>query len=389
MARFGNLHDAGRALAAHIRRNILPALADVLAAPPIESAASPGEAIRVSLLWVTPQPTHRNDPWVTGDDGISRPPPVALSVYYVITAYGTTGTGEPTQAVNRLGQALQVLETAPVIDLPIPDDPLTPGFDPVPGLERMTATLVPVAADLMEKIFTPLQIRHRPWALVEVGPVQLDRLLATQPGPDLVAPGGVRLTGPAPLARPAILAASPAPLGAGRRLRLDTVQAGDALTLRIGEQAFTFADVPAGPGQIARPDDLGRVFVTYPAAAPVGAVDVVLIGPSAASQALPLTLTDAAMPALDAPLSPLAPAAPLILTGAALATTDRLYLWPDRGIRAPAEVIDLPPATASAAQLTLTRAALDAAGLRALPYRVAARVGPNRFTPFVLLEVAP
>ncbi|MBD9526964.1 Pvc16 family protein [Paracoccus sp. PAR01] len=384
MARFTNLHDAGRALAAHLRARIAPALADITAAPPIENPTTQGEAIRISLLWVTPQPTHRNDPWYLAEDGQRRAPPLSLSAYFVVTAYGNSPAGEPVQAINRLGQALQVIETAPDIALPIP---AAPNIDPVPGSGRMNVTLVPVAADLMEKIFTPLQMRHRPWALVELGPVQLERLHAPLPAPDLVAPGGVRLAGPAPLARPAITALHPAPLGAGRRLRLDSAQAANATALRIGAEVLVFADAP-GPGQIARPDSLGRIFATYPAAGATGAVDVALIGPDGASDPHPVSIT-AGLAALDAPTDPLATGADLVLTGAALAATQRVFLWPARGIRSPLEVIDLPPTAAVAGQVTLARALLDAAGLRAIPHLVALRISQNRFTPAVLLEVAP
>lgn len=386
MARFGNLHDAGRAVAAHIRAQLQPPLADVIAAPPIENATVQGEAIRISFLWVTPQPTHRNDPWVVGEDGQNRAPPVSLSAFFAITAYGTSPAGEPEQALNRLGQAIQVIETAPYVDLPIA---ATANNDAVPGAGRMTVTLVPVAADLMEKIFTPLQMRHRPWVLVEVGPVQLDRLIAPLPAPDIVAPGGVRLAGPAPIARPAITALHPAPLGAGRRVRIETAQAADALELRIGAEVFAFADPPLGPGQIARPDALGQVWATYPVAGAVGALDVVLVGPGGASERHPLSVTAPAFAALDAPLQPLGLGADLVLTGAGLAGVDRVYLWPARGIQSPAEVIELPPTNALAGQVTLDRAALDAAGLRPIRYLAAVRIGANRFAPAVPVEVAP
>ena len=385
MARFVNLHDAGRALAAHLKGQILPVLSDVLAAPPIENAAVQGEALRVSFLWATPQPTHRNDSWVVGDDGQNRPPPVSLSLYFLVTAYGTSSASEPVQALNRLGQAIQALETEPVIELPIP---AAPGIDPVAGSGRLNATLVPVAADLMEKIFTPLQMRHRPWALVELGPVQLERLIAPLPAPDIVAPGGVRLVGPAPIVRPAITGLHPAPLGVGRRLRIETVQAADATGLRIGAEVFTFADVPAAPGQIARPDALGLVHATYPATSAAGAVDVVLTGPGGSSDRRPVTITAATIAALDALVQPLAVGANLVLTGAGLAAVDRVFLWPASGILSPAEVIDLPPSAAVAGQVTVARAGLDAAGLRPIPYLAAARLGANRFTPAVVVEVA-
>ena len=384
MARFVNLHDAGRALAAHLKRQILPVVTDILAAPPIENAAVQGEAIRVSFLWATPQPTHRNDTWVVGDDGLSRPPPVSLSLYFVVTAYGTSSSGEPVQALNRLGQAIQAIETDPVIEMPIL---ASPGIDPVAGAERMTVTLVPVAADLMEKIFTPMQMRHRPWALVELGPVQLERLVDPLPAPDIVAPGGVRLVGPAPISRPVITAVHPAPLGVGRRVRIDTAEAADATELRIGAEVFVFADMPVGPGQIARPDALGQVFVTYPTGGAAGALDLVLTAPRGLSERHPVRVTAADIAALDAPMQPLVAGADLVLTGTGLAAADRVYLWPARGILSPAEVIDVAPSAAGAAQVTSARAGLDAAGLRLIPYLAAVRIGANRFTPAVLVEV--
>lgn len=385
MARFTNLHDAGRALAAHLKARITPLLADTVAGPPLENASAQGEAIRVSLLWVTPQPTHRNDDWSVGDDGQRRPPPLSLSAFYVVTAYGTSPAGEPVQAINRLGQAIQALETDAVINLPIA---ASADIDPVPGNGRMTAVLVPVAADLMEKIFTPLQMRHRPWALVELGPVQLERLNAPLPAPDIVAPGGVRLVGPQPVSRPAITALAPAPLGAGRRLRIDSAGAASATTLRIGNEIFTFADAPLGPGQIARPDPLGRIFVTYPAGGATGAMDVVLGDDRGSSERHPISVTSGRA-ALDAPLTPLLAGADLVLSGDDLASVDRIFLWPARGILSPREVIDLAPTTASAGQITLARSALQAAGLRAMPMLAAARIGTNRFTPAVPVEVSP
>lgn len=385
MARFTNLHDAGRALAAHLKDRIAPLLSDVIAGPPIENPAAQGEAIRVSLLWVTPQPTHRNDTWYTGEDGQRRPPPLSLSAFFVVTAYGTSATGEPVQAINRLGQAIQAIETNPVIDLPIAG---SANIDPVPGDGRLTISIVPVAADLMEKIFTPLQMRHRPWSLLEIGPVQLERLNPRLPAPDIVVPGGVRLSGPQPVSRPAIIGLNPAPLGVGRRLGIVSAEAADATELRIGQEVFSFADSPAGPGEIARPDALGRIFVTYPAAGATGAMDVVLLGARGGSERRPLTVSPAG-PALDAPTEGLVPGANLVLTGGDLAATDQVFLWPARGILSPAEVIALVPTSVSAGQVTVARAALDLAGLRAIRYLAALRIGPNRFTPAITIEVAP
>ena len=388
MARFANLHDAGRALASHIQRNITPRLSDVSAGPPIENANSAEQALRITLMWVTPQPTHRNDSWFTGADGQSHPPPLSLSAFYVVTAYGTAPTGEPIQAINRLGQAIQVLETEPMINLPLIDDPSTADVNEgVPGNGQMTAVLVPVAADLMEKIFTPLQMRHRPWALVELGPIQLDRLLAAVPGPNIVAPGGIKLMEPRPISRPVISAVSPVRLGAGRRLRLDTAEASGVEGLRLGAETYNFADPPVAPNEIAKPDDEGRVFVTYPAAGATGDIDAVLVGSAAGSAPFPLAILSSTVPALDAPEKPLEPGKDLVLHGANLTLVNRVFLWPDRGIQAPDEVIKCQPDQVSAGEIKLERDNLNNAGLRPIHYRVAARLGLNHYTQFVIVEV--
>lgn len=387
MAVFENLHDVGLALAGYLRRNLTPALTDVLAAPPIENAATAGEALRVSLMWVTPQPTHRNDPWVTGPDGQSQAPPVSLCAFYLVTAYGHTDSGEPSQAINRLGQSIQVFETGSIIDLPLPDDPNTPEVDPTPGTGRMTVVFVPTAADLMEKIYTPLQMRHRPWALFEVGPIQLQRLVDARPGPDIVQPGGVRLTDVRPSAPPRILRAIPPRVRAGGRVMFETVEAGGVESLRIGGETFTFADPPLGASEIARPDALGRVWVTYPAASPADDFDAVLRAPGQGSNPEPLTIEPADRPGLDAPTAALTLGNALTLTGDNLDGAQRVFLWPDAGVRDPGEVLDLAPDIIAPTALTLNAATLTAANLQAIPHRVALRMDTGLFTPFILLEV--
>lgn len=389
MAVFENLHDVGLSLAGYLRRNLTPALADVLAAPPIENATGTAEAMRVSLMWVTPQPTHRNDPWITGPDGQEQPPPVSLSGFYLVTAYGSTDGGEPGQAINRLGQAIQIFETGPTLNLPLPDNPGTPEIDPTPGSGRMDVVFVPTAADLMEKIYTPLQMRHRPWALFEVGPIQLSRLIEPRPSPDVVHPGGVRLADVAPIAPPRILRAVPDRIRAGGRIMLETAEAGNALTLRIGTVEFTFSDIPAGADEIARPDASGRIWAVYPIAAPVNDVDAVLRGAQFGSDPEPVTIVATDVPGIDAPVNPLPLGDELTLTGGNLAATERLFLWPDAGIRDPGEVLDLPPTNVAEAVVTIDAAALTGAGLRAIPHRVSLRMTNGLFTPGVLLDVQP
>ncbi|GAA6179491.1 hypothetical protein NBRC116594_09290 [Shimia sp. NS0008-38b] len=389
MAAFENLHDVGLVLAGYLRRNLTPALADILAAPPIENASSTAEAMRVSLMWVTPQPTHRNDPWVTNTEGLDQPPPVTLSGFFLITAYGTTDTGEPSSAINRLGQAIQVFETGPILSLPLSDDPATPGIDPTPGTGDMTVVFVPSAADLMEKIYTPLQMRHRPWALFEVGPIQLQRLTEARPGPDIVQPGGVRLANVAPSAPPRILRALPDSVRAGGRVMLETVEAGNTQSLRIGPREFTFTDAPAAPNEISRPDPDGRVWITLDTTDMAGDFDAVLRGAQLGSDPEPLTIDPANTPGLDAPRAAYSLGNPLTLTGGNLTAAERVFFWPEAGIRGPDEVIDLPPTAVTPNSVLMAPLTMNAAGLRTVTYRVSLRMATGLFTPFVLLEVTP
>lgn len=168
---------------------------------------------------------------------------------------------------------------------------------------------------------------------------------------------------------------------------LQTAEAGDALGLRIGAEEFTFADVPVGPMELARPDAEGRVFVTYPGAAPVGDFDAALRGTTAASDPEPITVTANTDSGVDAPVSALASGADLVLNGSGLSTVDRVFLWPDSGIRDPAEVLDLAPGATTANSVTVAGAAMTAAGLRAVPHRISLRLANGNYLPYVLLAV--
>ena len=385
MTVFLNLHQAGSAIAGHLRRHI--ALNNIVAAPPLKDQPNNVESIRVSLMWVTPQPTHRNDYAHRRADGMLEPPPVSLSGFYLITCYGTDDAGEPIQAISRLGEVLQVVETHSILDLPFPDDPSTPEIDPAPGDGKMTLVHVPAAADLMEKLFTPLQVQHRPWALLEAGPIQLQRLVAPSVGPSLVRPGGARIDDVRPITRPQIARISPAPSRQGGRLRLDTQDAAAADRLRIGSEEYVITNTPTAANEIARPDAAGRIFVTYPLSSDSGDFDVVLGSADAYSEAAPVTIEAEGSPGVDAPIAPYAMGGALALTGGSLATAEEIILWPDQGVASPAEIVSTAPATTSDATLTAAGPDLVGAGLRPGRFRLAVRLTGGLYTPATLLEV--
>lgn len=375
MAVFGNLHDAGTVLADILQDRIDPTL-EVLAAPPIENATAAGEAIRLTLLWVTPQPTHRNDTWELNPEGRPVPPPLTLSGFYLVTTYGTTPDGQPAQAYNRLGQVLQVFDNEPRIELPQP--PVTMLGDGWIGVVH-----VPTAADLMEKIYTPLQMRHRSWALFEVGPIQLQSLAQIGPEQPIVHPGGVHLGELDTAARPEIRRITPSIAAEGSRVRLDATYIGPIDGVRVG-------DTVIAPAALTVPTPGGPILFTLPAAVVPGFYDMTLHAADSISAAVSLEVRDATTPSLDAPAAPTQSiGANLVLTGRALDTTTEVLIWPADGVAAPDDIITLAVAGPLPGQLTIPAATLAAAGIRQIEYRLTARVSPRLFTPFVLLEFTP
>jgi hypothetical protein len=371
MALFNNLHDVGTALSEILRGRINPAL-DVLPGPPLQNPTGAAEAIRVTLLWVTPQPTHRNDPWEPRPDGQLTPPPLSLSGFYLATAYGTTPAQDPQQAYNLLGEVLRVFDAEPRIRLPDPAAAVGEG--------AIGITLVPTAADLMEKIYTPLQMPHRPWALFEVGPIQLVSRLQLGPEPALVHPGGIRLGELAVGVVPEIESILPSPAGAGGRIRIDARYAGAAQAVRIGA-----AEIPAATFLA---EQSGPIILTLPPAVDAGEYDVSLRVAGTWSRPVTLAIRDAAVASADAPAQfTHSVGADLAIEGRALAATTAVFAWPNAGVTSPADVTTLAPGAVAATQVTVPAAAL--AGLAGRDMRLALRVSPQRFTPFIRLRFTP
>ena len=185
MAVFNTLHDVGQDLVDLLVDRT--GIADTLVGPPLDPPNGPVEAIRVTLLWVTPQPMHRNDLPMAADDGTREQPLASLTAFYMISTYGTAADTDPVQAHNLLGRVLQSFHSVPVLELPNPVAQLGEG--------RLAVVHQSTTAELMEKVFTPLQMVHRPWAIFEVAPIQLLHQDPALPPEPVVHPGGLRLGG--------------------------------------------------------------------------------------------------------------------------------------------------------------------------------------------------
>jgi hypothetical protein len=54
------------------------------------TARATAPAVRLTLMWTTPQPAHRSDPEERNPDGTMAPPPPTLTAFYVISTNGAT-----------------------------------------------------------------------------------------------------------------------------------------------------------------------------------------------------------------------------------------------------------------------------------------------------------
>lgn len=371
MGRFQNLSQVGLVLADVIEAAVT-AGTEIRINVPIDDPASAPPAIRITLLWTTPQPMHRSDPPERNPDGTMAPPPPTLSAWYVISTYGATAEENATGAHNLLGQIIRAFHVRPSLELPL--DGMGEG--------QIHVVQVPVDAELTEKIWTPLQVRLRPWALFDVAPIQLLRTEGPGPKQPIVHPGGVRL-GPIDVAAPPRIARiTPTTIGRGGRIRLDATYTGTPSIVSVGGTRIV-------PPDIAAMEDGGPVLVTLPAGVVEDAYDVRLIGAgSVPSNPETLTVVEVTLPSVDAPDALRhSRTNNLVLTGRALgAGAVNVVFWPESGISAPPDVITL---AGNAAANVITIPAANLAPLRNTVYRLSLQHSAHGFTPYVSLEIIP
>jgi hypothetical protein len=382
---FNDLHDVAQVLTEHIREEI--GIEDVQPGVPRDVASTTEPAVRITLLYMTPQPAHRNDLPERQPDGSQRQPPLALSCFYLVTTSGSDAD-DPIAAHHALGRIVTLYNDNPALHLPLSDNP---GVDPDAFTELgegvMAVVQVPMMLDQIDKIWTSLDVQLQPWALFEVSPVQLvSQLEDTGPAP-VVRPGGVGLDVRAGL-RPLIARVTPAAVRQGGRVRIDAAQAAtpeavavDGIVVPTGDASLVVA--PAGSPLLLTLDDGGLEALapgTHPLTVRAGGLisrrDVLRVAPQAA-------------PTIDAPaVLTHDPSNDLVLSGANLADAERAVLWPDVGVTAPTDVHDLPLTAVGAASVTVP----SAGGLATVPaargpWRLTIRVGDQVYTPYVLVEL--
>lgn len=386
MATFQNLYHAS-----HVLRQVLLAEMDVsdenVIIGPMPETVGATEAIYVTLAWQQEHALHRNDGYQRNPDGSSTPPPVTLSLFYLITTYGGLTAGNAEMAHRRLGEVIRSVHASSVLKL-TSGSPLLSGLLSPPDGE-LTLTHVPLTPELMEKLFSLFQVKHRPFMICEVGPVQLVSDLADRaPGP-VVAPDGVKLFGPTPRERPTIKRVVPSTLAKGGWLRIDgRFDATVDLAVVVGGVRFEDDAVEVV--------EAGRsVAVQLPSGSsilPPGVYDVSVVSGTLASERDQVQVVPAGSWSLDARRSDLPLATEVVFTGQNLGPANKVYLWPDAGIRAPEDVRDFDPTSVGATGFTI-----QVTGLHPGTYRMAAaevpaaedppEPGVARYTPYVVVEV--
>lgn len=380
MALFTNLFFASdafrRAIVARVQQAGVPPVLVTVPKPTTGNAP----LVTVTLLMVNQEGTHKNDPVLKNPDGTVSSPPTSLSATYVVTTEGQTQQGDMADAHQFLGEILRSFHDAPFLDL------AALGFPPAQGEGRLHVGLVPITPELMEKVFTPMQAQHRPFAVYEIWPIQLRTTIPLEDPSAVVRPGGVTLAGPTPTARPRIDHVYPRRLATSRFLRIDGVFSKPVEAVVIGARVLSGAALGVVPG--VGPDRSVHVQIDPALFSPgTQRVHVVTAG-NVASNDEEILLQPPTAPSIDAPnvasYSQAGP--PLVLTGAVLAQATRVFVWPDAGINHPSDVRVF-PAVGAAASVTTTLS-----GLVPGTYRLAAELTPGpgipvQFTPYVVLEV--
>gem|GEM_PF-5023286 len=376
MGVFIGLHHATEAVTAFMRAH--PGLGTTHYGPLPEVPTSTTESVRLTLLWVTPQPTHRNDPPYRNAAGVIAVPPVTLSAFFMVTTYGG-GDVDPQTAYSLLGMIMRLFHETPVLALPVA------GL----GEGEIAITIVPTAADLMEKVFTPLQLKHRPFAVLEVGPIQIRPLALPTPDAPPVKPGGIHLdvTAAPP---PSIVRITPDRQVPGGAVRIELSLGGAALAaIAIGGSPVPTAAIAPSTWRVVVPT------LTTGETTTIAAQTLPLPGRWTASAVLGVLPPTA--PCLDAPASAtVSIAAALVLDARNVAGATIAIAWPDAGIPGASDAREL-AITATATSVTILGTELDAKlsatptqrSLLGMPLRLAVRLASSSFTPYVLIEVTP
>lgn len=376
MASVNNLFHVSGGLGAFLEGQ-LPGVSVVLGPPPDIPVVT--EEVRLTLVYVSQQPSHRNDGFVRAADGTATPPPLSLSAFYLVTTYGEAPSQDVEGAHRLLGAVARAFHDQPVLDLSL----FSAGEGP------LQVALVPMTPELMEKLFSPFKISHRPFLLYEVWPVQLRSGLEPIAAQAMVSPSGLKLDGPATDGPPTLTRVVPLRPSLDRFLRIDGPFGAPIAVVRIGNTIFKASDGDFTPVVPASPE-LGVRLQLDPTMVSAGVQRVTVTTGITTSRAIEIEIQPAGSLTLDGPdaMRHSLASGSLTLTGEGLGTAAEVLVWPDAGIGDPSEVVTFAPTSVAANAVDFTPA-----GLNPGVYRIAVRVTSSnpeaRFSPYVVMELVP
>ena len=257
-------------------RNLLAAsflgdsdLADAkVTAQPLDKArdnAATANQLNVFLYLILPNAALRNQDIVSRSSGDIAMPPLALNLFYLISAYGRDNDVQSPFSHLLLGQAMSVLHDHPLLGKQELQQALA-GNDLGSQVERVRITLHPLSIEEISKVWAGFQMQYRLSVAYDVSVVLIDSARAARSGPPILSRGPAGLGYPTqpdavpPL--PAIVRTLPSrPVAIGETWRaLGVNLGGDSVVVRI--TSALLADAVDVPAQVAAAD--GSVSMTLP-----------------------------------------------------------------------------------------------------------------------------
>jgi hypothetical protein len=161
-------------------------------AQPLDKARDPAATsnqLNLFLYLISPNSAWRNQdmPWRTRPGEIA-PSPLALNLFYLISAYGRDNDVQLPFSQLLLGQAMSVLHDHPLLGR----DEIAaglPGNDLGDQLERLRITLQPLSIEEISKLWAGFQMQYRLSVAYEVAVVLIDPLTPVRAAPSVLARG--------------------------------------------------------------------------------------------------------------------------------------------------------------------------------------------------------
>jgi hypothetical protein len=395
MASFNTLYEVSQMLSMVLADKTDVLQANILILPPPASVPST-EQIYISLLWVNESAHHKNDIYERQPDGTQVPPPITMSTYYLISSSGTSNNANAIRQHQILGEILRVFHTYPRLELPLK---LTGNLNGqvTPGKGAIAINQVPQSEEMMEKLFSLLQIPHRPFVLYEVVQAQLASYAPVLAPAMVVVPGGPNIVGPT-TQQPVITSVLPRTSQPGLRIRVDGTFPNSPTAVYVGAGTSPGSKllIPTANITILNP---GQTFTAVlPTTLGTGVMDVTFqvtskgTPPTTQSCApFSLKIVDNTNPGIDAPNTlTQSRTQALNITGNNLLNVASVVAWPDGGLRSPSDFKTLAVSPGiNANKVTVPAANMTAANLRLQPYRFAVKTPTGAFTPYILLNIVP